>query len=639
MKTALSLIAALIVALGLLWVVSNQTDWFEKSTVDQKLTTSKSDPAPTRASAEIPQGEQADESEDERLNAFFDAVFQRAIEESPEFQAQLGMKTEDYGRWGDYSDAGAVRQNNFNNEDLKRLAELDYEALSPTARISYDIFKHQAEQQKDNFKWRYHSYAVSQMNSVASFLPIVLQNWHQIADVSDAEAYISRLKDTERVMNDLTEGLEDRIGRGMIPPAFVFPLVREDIQTLTSGAPFEADADDNAVYADFKRKVDGLSVDDETKTRLLSEAREALTGPYQTGYAEYLATLVKMAALADSNDGVWRLPDGDLYYQQQIANATTLDTMTAHELHQLGLAEVGRIHEEMRAIQKKVGIEGDLQAIFEFVRTDPSNFYPDTEEGRQAYLEQAKRYVDNVYSKTDEFFNILPKAPMEVRAVEEWREATAAIAFYSQPAPDGSRPGIYYVNLADMSAAQKHALESLSYHEGVPGHHFQVAIAQELEGIPNFRKFSVIGAYTEGWALYAELLGKEMGFFEDPLSDFGRLHYELLRAVRLVVDTGAHSKRWSREQMIDYMVENTPMSREDIVREVERYLVIPGQALSYKVGMLKILELRDKAKRELGPRFDIREFHDAVLKDGAVPLPVLEDLVGKYIEEKKGESQ
>lgn len=634
MKTILSPLVAIPIILGLIWFIPTHTTWFERSQTSLEITSGQTEVAGDTASPSS-----AEDSEDGRLNAFFEDVFQRTIKDSPIFQAQLGIKTEDYGKWDDFSDAGAVRQNTYNEDDLKRLAEFDYAALSPTARVSYDIFKHQAEQQQDNFKWRYHSYAVSQMNSVASILPTILQNWHRIDTVSDAEAYISRLNNTEQVMNDLAEVLEDRTDRGIIPPKFVFPPVREDIQTLTSGAPFDDGAQDNAVYSDFKRKVAALTIDDEAKAALLAKTREALLGPYRSGYATYLDALDKMAATADSNDGVWRLPDGDSFYQQQIANATTLKTMNAHELHELGLAEVDRIHKEMRKIQRTIGIEGDLSAIFEYVRTDPSNFYPNTKEGRQAYLNLARQYVDNVYSKTDEYFNILPKAPIEVRAVEDWREATAAIAFYSQPAPDGSRPGIFYVNLADMSASQIHTLESLSYHEGVPGHHFQVAIAQELEGLPNFRKFSVIGAYTEGWALYAELLGKEMGFFEEPLSDFGRLQYELLRAVRLVVDTGAHSKRWSREQMIDYMVENTPMSREDIVREVERYLVIPGQALSYKVGMLKILELREKARRELGSQFDIREFHDAVLKDGAVPLPVLEDLVARYIDEKKGASQ
>lgn len=634
MKAALTLFTVLLVILGLFWFISNNTTWFERSEAPAVTSQAQVEIQPSTWNSGA-----SNDLEDERLDAFFEDVFQRSIAESPEFQAQMGMKTDDYGKWGDYSDAGAIRQNNFNEEDLKTLAEFDYDRLSPTSRVSYDIFKHQAEQQKDNFKWRYHSYAVSQMNSVASFLPIVLQNWHRIDAVSDAENYISRLNDTNRVMNDLADGLRDRTERGMIPPEFVFPSVRGDIQSLISGAPFEEGAPDNAVYADFKRKVDAISIDDEAKAALLKEAREALLGPYKSGYDTYLAALDDMAAAATGNDGVWRLPDGDLYYQQQIANATTLKTITAHDLHELGLAEVARIHGEMREIQRVIGIEGDLSAIFDFVRTDPSNFYPDTEEGKQAYLQQAQQYADNVYSKTDEYFNILPKAAMEVRAVEEWREATAAIAFYTQPAADGSRPGIYYVNLADMSAAQKHSLESLSYHEGVPGHHFQVAIAQELEGIPSLRKFSVIGAYTEGWALYAELLGKEMGFFEDPLSDFGRLQYELLRAVRLVVDTGAHSKRWSREQMIDYMVENTPMSHEDIVREVERYLVIPGQALSYKVGMLKILELRERAQAELRGEFDIREFHDAVLKDGAVPLPVLDDLVERYIDEKTGASR
>ena len=283
----------------------------------------------------------------------------------------------------------------------------------------------------------------------------------------------------------------------------------------------------------------------------------------------------------------------------------------------------------------QVGFEGDLPAFFDYLRTDAGNFYPNTDEGRQAYLDQSKAYIDSIYADVDQYFNILPNAPLEVRRVEEWREETAGIAFYNQPAPDGSRPGIYYVNLKDMSSKQKHEMETIAYHEGAPGHHFQIAIQQELEGVPTFQKFAFFGAYTEGWGLYAERLAKEKGRFTDPMQDFGRLQNEMLRACRLVVDTGGHSKKWSREKMIKFMLDNNPMTEADATKEVERYLDLPGQALSYKIGMIKILDLRDKAQKALGPKFDIRDFHDVVLKNGAVPLPILEELVDSYIAAKK----
>ncbi|WP_375204079.1 DUF885 domain-containing protein [Hyphococcus sp.] len=573
---------------------------------------------------------------DERLNQFFEELFQRAVEDSPEFQAQLGVKGEDYYRWGDYSDAHDEKQYEEALADLARVeSEFAYEELSPESKLSYDIFKFQTEQQIRNFPWRFHEYAVTQMDSVATFLPVVLQNWHQIDSIADAEAYIARLKDAERVMDQLVANIETRNEMGIIPPAFAFPHVLNDTKTIISGAPFDDSGEENAILADFKSKISGLEVSDKEKEKLVVEAESALTGPFARGYQRFLAVVEKTQALADGNDGVWNLPDGDAFYQNQIENGTTLRNLTADEIHAYGLSEVERIQKEMRKLQSKVGVKGSLQDFFEYARTNPNNFFADTEEGRAAYLALAEGYLENVYSRTDDFFNLLPKAPLEVRAVETWREATASGAFYSQPSPDGSRPGIFYVNLADMSAQQIHTLESLAYHEGAPGHHFQIAIAQELEALPAFRRFNITGAYIEGWALYAEALGKEMGFFTDPMSDFGRLQYELLRAVRLVVDTGAHHKKWSREQVIGYMTANTPMSQADIVKETERYIAIPGQALSYKIGMRTIQDLRSKAEKELGKRFDIREFHDAVLQNGAMPLPILEQVVERYIEEAK----
>jgi uncharacterized protein (DUF885 family) len=293
----------------------------------------------------------------------------------------------------------------------------------------------------------------------------------------------------------------------------------------------------------------------------------------------------------------------------------------------------------MAKIMKEVGFEGDLPAFFEFLRSDPSNFFPNTEEGRQAYLDASKAYIDAIYEDVDQYFNVLPNAPLEVRAVEKWREETAPIAFYNRPTPDGSRPGIYYTNLKDMTKKQKHEMETIAYHEGAPGHHFQLAIQQELTGVPTFQKFAFFGAYSEGWGLYSERLAKEQGRFTDKMQDFGRLQNEMLRAARLVVDTGVHSKKWTREKAIQYMLDNNPMTESEATKEIERYIDTPAQALSYKIGMIRILDLREKAKTELGDNFDIREFHDVVLKNGAVALPILEELVDAYIARKKAEAE
>ncbi|HEC00773.1 MAG TPA: DUF885 domain-containing protein, partial [Sphingomonadales bacterium] len=307
----------------------------------------------------------------------------------------------------------------------------------------------------------------------------------------------------------------------------------------------------------------------------------------------------------------------------------------ADEIHQLGLDEVARIHGEMRDIMKKVNFEGSLQDFFEFTRTDKQFYYPNTEEGKQAYLTKAEQIINTMKGRLDEVFISKPKADLIVKRVEAFREKSAGKAFYNRPAPDGSRPGIYYANLYKMSEMPTYQMEALAYHEGIPGHHMQLAIMQELKNIPKFRKFGGYTAYTEGWGLYSEFLPKEMGFYADPYSDFGRLAMELWRACRLVVDTGIHDKKWTREQAIDYLATNTPNPRGDVVKAIERYIVMPGQATAYKIGMLKIQSLRAKAKAELGDKFDIRQYHEVVLRDGALPLSTLEDKVNEWIASKK----
>ena len=593
--------------------------------------------APAWAGEPAPADTEEAQSEDARLAAFFEEVFERGLKDSPTFQSQLGMKGEDYGKWDDFSDAEAIRQNDLAKADLARLhSEFDYEALSEQSKISYRIFDYQQERATENFQWRFHGYAFSTMNNPATFPVTFMQNIHRVDDVSDAQAYISRLNGLEKVGDDLLEGIDMAAERGIIPTSFSFDPVLEDSRNVLKGAPFDDSGEDSALLADFRKKVEALKIDKAEKDRLIGEATAALEGPFKSAIDRFIAKAESLRAKSPGETGVWKLPKGKKYYENRIATWTTESDLTADEIHEIGLAEVARIRGEMEKIMTVVGFDGDLKGFFTYLRTDPSNFFPNTDEGRQAYLDQSKAYIDAVYSDVGNYFNVLPKAPLEVRRVEEWREATAPIAFYNQPSPDGGRPGIYYVNLKDMATKQKHEMETVAYHEGAPGHHFQIAIQQELEGVPQFQKFAAFfGAYTEGWGLYAERLSKEEGRFTDPMQDFGRLQNEMLRACRLVVDTGGHSKKWTRQQMIDFMTDNNPMTVEDATKEVERYLDLPGQALSYKIGMMKILDLREKAKAELGDKFDIRDFHDIVLKNGAVPLPILEELVEAYIAKKK----
>ncbi|MEE8295295.1 MAG: DUF885 domain-containing protein [Sphingomonadales bacterium] len=366
------------------------------------------------------------------------------------------------------------------------------------------------------------------------------------------------------------------------------------------------------------------------KADLVKRLSAALAGPYQEGFNALLAELRRIQPLADGNKGVWSLPNGAAFYQNRIKNHTTLD-LTADEIHRIGLDDVARIHIEMRAIQEVVGVEGSLQDFFAFIRTDPNNFYEDSDEGRAQFLADAQKQIDDIYEVVGDYFNTIPKADLEVRRVEPWRENSTSIAFYNSPSEDLTRPGIYYANLKDMKSVQKYVFGAITYHESAPGHHFQLALSREQEDLPSFRRYGGNNAFVEGWALYAEFLAKEMGFYTEPLYDFGRLQDEIWRSVRLVVDTGIHSKKWTRQQSIDYFMENTPISEGDIITEVERYFVNPGQALGYKMGMLKILELRRKAEAELGDKFDIRAFHDVVIGQGAMTLPILEREVNKYI--------
>ncbi len=588
------------------------------------------------AQAAEPAAAETAQTEDERLSAFFEEIFQRNLANSPIFQAQLGMKTERYGEWDDFSDAEAIRQNEETKDDLARLrTEFDYDKLSEQSKVSYRIFEFLQERAVEGFDYRFHGYAFSTMNNPSTFPATFLQNIHSVANVSDAEAYISRISKLDTAMDQLIEGIDMAAERGIVPTSFSFDPVLEDSSNMTKGAPFDDSGEDNAIYADFKTKVEALEISAAEKARLISEAEAALTGPYKTAYDKFVAKVASLRDQSHGPNGVWALPQGKEYYENRISFWTSEKDLSAAEIHKIGVKDVKRIRKEMKKIMQQVGFDGTLSEFFDHLRTDPSNFFPNTEEGQQAYLDQSKAYIDSIYADVDKYFNILPKAPLEVRKVEEWREETAPIAFYNRPSPDGSRPGIYYVNLKDMTTKQKHEMETVAYHEGAPGHHFQIAIQQELTGVPTFQKFAFFGAYTEGWGLYAERLAKEEGRFTDPMQDFGRLQNEMLRACRLVVDTGGHSKKWTREEMIQYMLDNNPMTEEDATKEVERYLDMPGQALSYKIGMIKILDLREKAKKALGDDFDIRDFHDVVLKNGAVALPILEELVDAYIAEKK----
>lgn len=569
------------------------------------------------------------QTQDAALIQFLDRAFDEQLALSPESQTQLGFKT-DYGKLDDYTDAAAVRARDLAERQLKDMqARFRPEQLGESARVSYRLFEYEVERGRESFRFRKLRFPVSTNGSPAGEIPVLLINNHKVDSVSDAEAYIARLREAERVMREVTTTMREQSAAGIVPNQVNFAPARADARKVVTGAPFDGGAD-STLMADFRKKVGALDAPAATKAKLLADASAALTGPFKRGYDLLFAALDEIEPKSKGNFGVWSLPDGAAYYTDRLKSSTTTD-LTADQIHAIGLAQVASIRKEMEAIKREVGFTGTLEQFFDQIRSDPKFKYPNTEAGREQYLADARAVIASVMTVAPRYFRVLPKAPLEVRAVEKWREGTASTAFYNSPSADGSRPGIYYVNLVDMNQTQKVQVAAIAAHEGAPGHHFQIARQQELAGIPKFRKYGGYGAFMEGWGLYSERLANEMGVYKDPYARFGMLSLQVWRAIRLVLDTGIHSKRWTREQAITYFHGNSSVSDTDIAREVDRYFNWPGQATSYMVGQLRIAELRQRAERELGPKFDIRDFHEAVLSQGALPLDVLEEQVGRYI--------
>jgi uncharacterized protein (DUF885 family) len=576
------------------------------------------------------------EAETERLNAFFETKFNESLSRNPMSATFLGSR-ENYDKWNDASDANRIAEMEIQRQTVAEMHDLfDPEDLTGQGQLSYRLAEYQLELAEKAHNWRFHTYTFSQMRGAHAGIASFLIGQHKITSKADADAYIARLRGIETYLGQNLDNAKTSAAQGIRPPLFVYDFVINGAANVIDGYPFEGVGPDrpSPLYADFVGKVDALvtnmTITEEEAAELKSEARSALLEHVYPAYFELITWVSEDQANADTDDGAWKLPDGEAYYRDRLAQMTTTD-MTADEIHELGLAEVARIHEEMRAIMQQVEYDGTLQDFFEFTRTDAQFFKPNTDEGKAEYLAEATAMIDTMRDALPSVFNTFPKAEMEVKAVEPFRERAAGKAFYQRPAPDGSRPGVYYANLYRMEDMPLYQMEALAYHEGIPGHHMQLAISQELTGIPKFRKYGSVTAYTEGWGLYSEFLPKEMGFYEDPYSDFGRLAMELWRAARLVVDTGLHAKQWTREEAIDYLLTNTPNPEGDARKAIERYIVMPAQATAYKIGMNKIIELREDARTRLGDAYDIRDFHDVVLKDGPVPLQILEENVETWI--------
>lgn len=588
--------------------------------------TGNTNPAPAKQ-------EQASQSQSEQLAAFFDESFQTTLKQSPEYQSYLGIKW-DYGSWDEQTDAAADKFFTRLKSELNTLSQFDDNALNTQEKLSKLIFEIDAQRQLSNDEFRHHTYIMHQFRAFHTMVPSFLINIHRVSDQSDAEAYVSRLNGVDALFEQVIEQLRIREKLGVFPPKWSYEQMIQASKNVIAGQPFSNTGEDSTIWADFKGKVEKLSIEQAAKDKLLEEAKQALLTSVQPAYNKMIQELDKHAQITPEGDGVWRLPDGDKWYKNRLEWFTTTD-MSAEEVHNVGLEQVKRIHNEMRDIMKQVEFKGSLNEFFEFMRNDKQFYYESNDEGRERYMAEATAMIDEMRKKIPEYFGLAPKADMIVKRVEAFREKSAGKAFYQRPTPDGSRPGIYYANLYDMNSMPTYQMEALAYHEGIPGHHMQIAIAQELEGVPQFQKFVSFTAYTEGWGLYTEQLAKEMGFYENPYSDFGRLAMELWRACRLVVDTGIHAKKWSREKAIQYLIDNTPNPAEDSRKAIERYIAMPGQATAYMIGKLKIVEIRERLKQELGDKFDIRGFHDEILKDGPVPMRVLEEKLNAWAENQK----
>lgn len=577
----------------------------------------------------------------ECINSWFDAKFEEELKFSPLRQTSLGLKT-DYDKIDDMSVAAEQAQLEWWQQTTAEMeANFDYDELSDDAKLSWDMWQFRKSQAEAAAEFRDQDYILHQMNGAHSALPSFLISQHRVENESDMAAFISRIGGVGKAMDQLLERAQNNAAAGTRPPQFSYDAVIAESDKITSGIPFDEEGEPSALWTasegHLAKLVKDGAITQERAEALRADAREALTAQMAPAYQRIIDWFTEDRVNADADArGVSALSDGADFYNYRLNLMTTTD-LKAEEIHDLGLSEVARIRTEMEAIKDTVKFDGDLQAFFTFMREDDQFYFQNNDAGAQQYIDSAEGHLAFIKTKLPEFFGTLPKADLVVKRVEPFREQDGAAQHYRAGTPDGSRPGVYYAHLSDMRAMSIPALEVIAYHEGNPGHHMQSSIAQELTGIPKFRaQGGYIPAFGEGWALYSEILAKEMGAYQDPYSDFGRLTTEMWRAIRLVVDTGLHSKGWTEQQAVDYFLANSPIPEAAVKSEVRRYIVMPGQAAAYKIGMIRIQELRAKAEQELDEKFDIRGFHDTVLGGGSVPLNLLETRVDQWIAGVKG---
>lgn len=590
-------------------------------------------------------GHNHENSETEKLNAWFEIKYEEELMMSPLSLTFQGRKDR-YSEIDDMSEAAQLKRIKWKGDSVQEMVStFDYSKLSDAAKISYDLWEHQYESALASKAFMRRGYVFHQMSGTHSFFPTLMMNYHTVKTEQDMTDYISRISGIGAAMAELTGQAKLAAGEGVRAPRFAYEIVMKESKAIISGAPFDNSGTDSTLWTDANSKVSALVKADTISQKqgdgLIKAVRSALINDFAPGYDDLIAFMTDdLENTREEALGVHALPEGDEFYKYRLKSITTTD-MTADQIHQLGLDEVKRIRGEMEVIKQRDGFKGTLQEYFAYIRDskdDAKFYYDNTDEGRQGYIDDATAAIENLKKELPNYFGILPKADLVVKRVEAFREQDGAPQHYYPGTPDGSRPGVYYAHLSDMKAMPKNELEVIAYHEGLPGHHMQISIAQELKGIPKFRTQAGSTAYVEGWALYTEALAKEMPNTYVTLgSDFGRLGSEMWRAIRLVVDTGMHHKKWSQQRAVDFFAQNSPAPLETIETEIRRYLVIPGQATAYKIGMIDIQRLRKMAEDQLGDEFDIKAFHDTVLGGGALPLDMLERQVKNWIEATKVE--
>jgi len=557
------------------------------------------------------------------LQALFNEHFERNLEMNPLAATFIG----DY-RFNDRMANSASAEYRaaaeaFDREFLQRLLEINRDELGYQDQLSYDIFRISREQSLEGTLFPFHLIPVSQFRSITNFFVQLGSgaSAHPFKTVKDYDDFLSRADDYAEIVDEIIANMQDGVRSGVVQPRILMEKLQPQID-----AHVVDDPRDSLFYNPVTNMPDDFS--DEDRARLTAAYEDKIANTIIPSYRR-ISNFLGDEYLANAREtvGLDAQPNGKDWYAYLVRSRTTTD-MTPEEIHQIGLDEVARIHGEMRKVMEEVGFEGDLQEFFEFLNTDPQFFFSEPEQLIQGYRDMAE-YINPLAGN---LFEIFPETGFEVRRVETFRERSASGGSYQAGTADGSRKGVFYANAYDLRARHIWAMESLFLHEAIPGHHFQIMIQRENEELPNFRRYGGFTAFSEGWGLYAESLGKEIGVFTDPYQYFGGLNWELWRSIRLVVDTGIHAKGWSRQQVLDYMYANSAVAEARAVSEAERFMAIPGQALAYKVGQLKIRAIRDTAEERLGDKFDVKAFHTQVLKDGAMPLSMLEAKIDRWIE-------